>query len=77
MMLADTMRSASIGAVVGFAVAFSIARALSAFLYGAKASDFGAYAIAGVMAMSVAALASFLGSRPLMKIDPAMVLRGD
>lgn len=77
MMLADTMRSACIGAVVGFAVAFSIARALGAFLYGAKPSDFAAYAIAGVMALSVAGVAGFLGSRPLMKIDPAVVLRGE
>ncbi len=76
-MLADTMRSACIGAVVGFAVAFSIARALSAFLYGAKASDFSAYAIAGALALTVAAIASVLGSRPVMKIDPAVVLRGE
>jgi putative ABC transport system permease protein len=76
-MLMDTIRPATFGAAVGLAAAYALARAMAAFLYGAKSSDMGVYVAAGLLGLTVAAVAAWLGGRRLLRIDPAEVLRNE
>jgi putative ABC transport system permease protein len=76
-MLAGTLIPACIGAAGGLAGAFAIARAIRAFLYGAKAADPAVYVISALVTLGVAALATALGGRRALDADPAEVLRGE
>ena len=76
-MLAGTLKPAALGATTGLAAAFSIARAMRTLLYTASASNPQVYWMAGLLALTVAALAAWLGSRRELAVDPAEVLRAD
>jgi ABC-type antimicrobial peptide transport system permease subunit len=48
---------------------------MASLLFRADPSDPGIYAIAGALALGAAALAAALAARPMLRIDPAEVLR--
>ena len=70
-------RVVGIGVVIGCAIAFIAARALSSLLYGVTAADAATYAATALLLVVVGALASWLPARRAMRLDPAIALRGE
>ena len=71
----EGMRVALIGAVVGAAGAFALARLLSGILYGASAHDPATFATVIALLAAVAAVASYLPARRATRVAPLTALR--
>ncbi len=74
-MFMDTMKPAVYGAAGGLAGAYWLARAMAASLYATKPGEPRFYLAAGLLVLTAAALAGWLGGRRLWAIAPAEVLR--
>ncbi len=72
----EGMRVALIGAVVGAAGAFALARLLSGILYGVSAHDPATFATVIALLAAVAAVASYLPARRATRVAPLTALRG-
>lgn len=68
---------ASTGVLVGSAAALAAVRLLRHFVWGVSVSDPVTFAAVGVFLLSVAALASFIPARRILRLDPATTLRGE
>jgi ABC-type antimicrobial peptide transport system permease subunit len=76
-MIAETLRPAAFGALVGLAGAYALARGMNAFLFLAAPGDVAVYLVAAAGAMGVTALAASIAGRRLLSADPAESLRAD
>jgi putative ABC transport system permease protein len=66
-----------VGILGGLVLFAAVARFLRGFLYGVAPGDPVTLAIASVLLISIAALASWIPARRASRVDPAEVLRGD
>jgi putative ABC transport system permease protein len=64
-----------IGVAIGIALALSVARLISSFLFGVKSTDPLTYAAVAVGLAAVALLACYLPARRAIKVDPLVALR--
>jgi putative ABC transport system permease protein len=64
-----------IGLVPGLLLAWTMARALQAFLFGVTATDWRVYVSMSLVLMAVAVLASFFPARRAAAIEPLTALR--
>jgi predicted permease len=68
---------AIVGVIVGLGGAFAATRALGTLLYGITTKDPLTFAIAAVILVTTALLASWIPARAATRVDPVTVLRGD
>ena len=81
MILKDTILIVSIGLLLGITASFGVARlvasAVSDLLYGLKANDGLSLAIAGIILISAAILASVVPARRASHVDPVTAIRNE
>ncbi|HLW76006.1 MAG TPA: ABC transporter permease, partial [Bryobacteraceae bacterium] len=77
MILRETGWLALIGVAIGLAGSFAVTRYLQSMLYGVAPRDFTTFALATLILVAVAALASFLPARRASRIEPLTALRRD
>ena len=79
MVVKDTIVVATIGLLLGIAASFGIARLaarlVSDLLYGLKATDALSLAIAAMVLVSAAAIASVVPARRASRVDPVTAIR--
>ncbi|HEX5475837.1 MAG TPA: ABC transporter permease [Vicinamibacterales bacterium] len=75
MVVAQGMRLALVGVVIGFAAAFGLARVIAAFLFGVTARDPLVFAGVPVLLALVALVAVWLPARRASRVDPIIALR--
>ena len=73
----QTLGLAAIGMLVGSAVSWILARALSGLLYGVTPADPITFLGMLIVLTAVAALAGYLPARRASRIDPMVALRAD
>ena len=77
LVIADGMRWAAAGVVLGLAAALLLSRAMQGLVYGVAVTDPATYAALALLLVGVVLLASWLPARRAARVDPAVVLRGD
>jgi putative ABC transport system permease protein len=65
----------SLGVLIGIPVSFGFAHLLSSLLYGVRADDAVIVALAPLVLLGVAALASYIPARRAARVDPVIALR--
>ena len=75
MVVGRGLRVAAAGAVVGLALAAVVTRFLASQLFGVSPLDLSVFAVMGLGAMSVAAVACSIPARRAASVDPAVALR--
>ena len=75
--LGEGLRTVAIGIGVGIALALAAGRLVASLLYGIKANDPGAMAIAAIVLLSIAAIASLVPAWRAAKADPVEALRAE
>jgi putative ABC transport system permease protein len=63
------------GIAIGLGVAIAVTRMLASYLYGVSPNDPTAFALAPVVLVSVALLASYIPARRAARVDPIQALR--
>ena len=77
MVVADGMRLALTGVVLGIAGAIGLSHLLSSFLFGVTATDTTTFLSVSVLLISAACLAAYIPARRAARADPAFALRHD
>jgi putative ABC transport system permease protein len=75
MVLAEGLRTAVLGLVLGWAGAWALTRYLASLLYSIKPSDPLTLGVVSALALGTAAAASYLPARRASRIDPMVALR--
>ncbi|HWO03079.1 MAG TPA: ABC transporter permease [Blastocatellia bacterium] len=75
LMLSHGLKLASIGLVIGLAVAFSLTRLMETVLYGVSATDAVTFVSISVLLEGVVLAASFIPARRALAVDPMVALR--
>jgi ABC-type antimicrobial peptide transport system permease subunit len=75
LVLRDAMIMVSIGAVVGACTALAVTKYTESMLYGVKAQDPWIFAAAGLVLLSVTAIAGFLPAQRATRVEPMRALR--
>ena len=75
--IADAVRVASIGSIVGVALSIAAGKSLSSFLYAVNAHDPVLLGGAAVVLLVCCALASFIPARRASRVDPVVALRSE
>jgi putative ABC transport system permease protein len=75
LVLSQAARLAAIGLLVGIVGAFALTRTMSSLLFSVSPSDPMSFAIACLILVSVALLASFIPARRATKVNPVVALR--
>ena len=75
MVIAQGMRLAVVGIVIGLASSFGLTRLLSSFLFGVKPLDPLVFTLAPAMLAAIALFAVWLPARRATRIDPITALR--
>jgi putative ABC transport system permease protein len=75
MVLRQGVLVAAGGIAVGVAGALLLARAMSAFLYGASGVDLTSYAVAAGLVVAVATMAAWIPAQRASRVDPVIALR--
>jgi putative ABC transport system permease protein len=75
LVLGQAAQLAGIGLLIGIAGAFALTRTMSSLLFSVSASDPISFAIACVILVAVALLASFIPARRATKVNPVVALR--
>jgi putative ABC transport system permease protein len=77
MVVREAGRLAAAGVVLGVAGAVGFARLLGSLLFGVRAWDPAAYAVATLVLASVATVAAWVPARRAARVDPALALRSE
>jgi putative ABC transport system permease protein len=77
MVVADGMKQALIGVVIGLAAAASLTRFMTAQLFGVKPGDPLTLATVATLLLVTAAIACYLPARRATRVDPLVVLRAE
>jgi len=72
-----SMRYVLAGALIGLAAAFGATRVLASLLFGVTVHDAASFVAAPVLMTAVALLAVWGPTRQALRVDPAVMLRGD
>ncbi|MGH9589154.1 MAG: FtsX-like permease family protein [Terracidiphilus sp.] len=75
MVISEALWLAIFGIVAGIAAALLLTRSLESMLFGLKADDPLTYAVAGLLLIGVAVLASFVPARAAARVNPLEALR--
>ena len=75
MVLQEIAGIATVGLIIGLAVAYALGRVLESLLFGVKASDPYVFVAATGLLIVVAALAGWLPARSAARVDPMVALR--
>lgn len=75
MVVGRGLRVTLAGLAVGTLGALALGRVVASLLFGIRATDLAAYAVAGLTLLGVALLASYLPARRAAGVEPAVVLR--
>ncbi len=75
MILRETGWLALSGITIGLACAYALTRYIQSMLYGVAARDFLTFAIATLILLAVAAIASYLPARRASRVEPLVALR--
>ena len=75
MVLGQGARLVSVGLVVGLIASFLVARLMTSFLYGVRATDPATYAAVSALLTFVVLLACYLPARRATRVDPTVALR--
>ena len=75
MMLAQGMRLALAGVILGLAGALALERVLQSFLFGVKAADPATFFAVAAILVSVLLLSTLLPARRALRVDPLVALR--
>jgi putative ABC transport system permease protein len=75
MVVGDGLRLATIGVVLGIAVALGLARVIKSMLFDVTPFDAASYGATAMVLLAVAALACYLPARRAMRVDPLVALR--
>lgn len=77
LVVAQSVRLAVVGVIVGVVAALGVTRYLQSLLFGVSAADPKVLSVVAVSLLALAALASFAPARRAARVDPAEVLRAD
>jgi predicted permease len=77
LVLRETMLMVVIGVIIGLGAALAFTRLLTRLLYGLTPNDPLTIALAGMLLLTVAALAGYLPARRAARVDPMVALRHD
>jgi ABC-type antimicrobial peptide transport system permease subunit len=77
LVLGEGVRLATLGAVIGLAIAMVTTRLLLGLLYNVHPLDPTALLTAGLLVVGTAVLASYLPARRAMRVDPVAMLRAN
>jgi ABC-type antimicrobial peptide transport system permease subunit len=77
MILAQGLRLAIAGVIVGLAGAFAFTRLLKGLLFGIGASDPLTFVVLAIVLIGVALLACWIPARRATKVDPLEALRSE
>ena len=77
MVVADGMKQALVGVVVGAAGAAWLTRMMASMLFGVSPGDPATLALASAVLLATAALACYLPARRATRVDPLIVLRAE
>jgi putative ABC transport system permease protein len=75
LMMAQHLRPALIGLVIGVAAAIALSRSLSSLVYGVGTTDPLTFAAMGIALVAVAAAACWIPARRATRVDPVVALR--
>ena len=75
LVLAQGMKLAGIGVVLGLALAYAATRLLASLLFGVKASDPATFAAVAGILTAAALIAAYIPARRATTVDPAIALR--
>ena len=75
LLLADTLRPVAIGLGAGVILTLAASRVIAGLLYGVRTQDPPAFAAAAVLLLVSAAVAVYVPTRRVARIDPSQVLR--
>lgn len=75
MILGESLKLASLGTLLGLALALGLTQLLSRLLFGVGPFDVATFAVAGSLLAATAVLASLIPARRAMRMEPATVLR--
>jgi ABC-type antimicrobial peptide transport system permease subunit len=75
--LGEGLRTVAFGVAAGVALALAAGRLVASLLYGIKANDPIAMAIAAIVLLSIAAVASLVPAWRAAKADPVEALRAE
>jgi len=77
LVLGEGLRLTAIGVAIGAVLGAAAARAMSGLLFGTRAFDPGAFAIAAAALVLVALIASYVPARRASRVDPMVALRNE
>jgi putative ABC transport system permease protein len=75
MVLAQGMRVATVGIVIGLGAAFALTRLLSSLLFQVSATDLRTFSLVAALLGAVALFACYIPARRATKVDPLVALR--
>src|SRR5579864_1361767 len=75
LILSQSMRLATVGAIIGVAAAFGLTRLLGRLIFGLKSADPLSYSLVIVTLAAVALLAAWVPAYRAMRVDPLQALR--
>jgi putative ABC transport system permease protein len=75
LVLREGLTVAAVGIAMGLAAALGLSRVMAGYVYGIKSTDPLTFAVASLLLMAVALLASYIPARRATKADPMVALR--
>jgi ABC-type antimicrobial peptide transport system permease subunit len=77
LVLREGLRVSAIGIGIGLLAALALSRVMAGYVYGISSTDPLTFAVACLLLISVALLASYIPARRAAKVDPIVALRSE